>query len=149
MEPTSGTPRSGFGEVNEAVIAGENPPTILADAAVSSGVGLDAAAAVVASVTSMVTRRAITRANRYTASTRPVPSALQFSLGAYPRDAPGRNRTCDLALRRRALYPLSYGRGDSGECTGHSRPAVLDSGHLVDGDKLADVLAYVAQITEK
>jgi hypothetical protein len=26
-------------------------------------------------------------------------------------DAPGRNRTCDLALRRRALYPLSYGRG--------------------------------------
>ena len=25
-------------------------------------------------------------------------------------DAPGRNRTCDLALRRRALYPLSYGR---------------------------------------
>ena len=27
--------------------------------------------------------------------------------------APGRNRTCDLALRRRALYPLSYGRGES------------------------------------
>src|SRR3954453_10472984 len=26
------------------------------------------------------------------------------------RDAPGRIRTCDLALRRRALYPLSYGR---------------------------------------
>ena len=25
--------------------------------------------------------------------------------------APGRNRTCDLALRRRALYPLSYWRG--------------------------------------
>ena len=25
--------------------------------------------------------------------------------------APGRNRTCDLALRRRALYPLSYRRG--------------------------------------
>ena len=25
--------------------------------------------------------------------------------------APGRNRTYDLALRRRALYPLSYGRG--------------------------------------
>jgi hypothetical protein len=24
--------------------------------------------------------------------------------------APGRNRTCDLALRRRALYPLSYRR---------------------------------------
>ena len=28
------------------------------------------------------------------------------------RHAPGRIRTCDLALRRRALYPLSYGRGD-------------------------------------
>ncbi len=28
-------------------------------------------------------------------------------------DAPGRNRTCDLALRRRALYPLSYGRGEA------------------------------------
>jgi hypothetical protein len=26
-------------------------------------------------------------------------------------DAPGRNRTCDLALRRRTLYPLSYRRG--------------------------------------
>ena len=25
-------------------------------------------------------------------------------------DAPGRIRTCDLSLRRRALYPLSYGR---------------------------------------
>ena len=25
-------------------------------------------------------------------------------------DAPGTNRTCDLSLRRRALYPLSYGR---------------------------------------
>ena len=25
--------------------------------------------------------------------------------------APGRNRTCDLSLRRRTLYPLSYGRG--------------------------------------
>ncbi|MDX6486491.1 MAG: hypothetical protein QOF43_1644 [Gaiellaceae bacterium] len=29
-------------------------------------------------------------------------------------DAPGRNRTCDLALRRRALYPLSYGRRERG-----------------------------------
>src|SRR5262249_39779658 len=25
--------------------------------------------------------------------------------------APGRNRTCGLSLRRRTLYPLSYGRG--------------------------------------
>ena len=30
-----------------------------------------------------------------------------------PESAPGRNRTCDLALRRRALYPLSYWRGTS------------------------------------
>ena len=27
------------------------------------------------------------------------------------RSAPGKIRTCDLSLRRRALYPLSYGRG--------------------------------------
>ena len=32
---------------------------------------------------------------------------------ALARIAPGRNRTCDLALRRRALYPLSYRRGAS------------------------------------
>ena len=32
-------------------------------------------------------------------------------LQASRRDAPGRNRTCDLALRRRTLYPLSYRRG--------------------------------------
>ena len=31
--------------------------------------------------------------------------------------APGRIRTSDLALRRRALYPLSYGRGEKGECS--------------------------------
>jgi hypothetical protein len=31
-----------------------------------------------------------------------------------PLFAPGRIRTSDLALRRRALYPLSYGRGDAG-----------------------------------
>jgi hypothetical protein len=29
--------------------------------------------------------------------------------------APGKIRTCDLSLRRRALYPLSYGRKDVGE----------------------------------
>ena len=31
--------------------------------------------------------------------------------------APGRIRTCGLALRRRALYPLSYGRGER-QCIG-------------------------------
>ena len=30
--------------------------------------------------------------------------------------APGKIRTCDLCLRRAALYPLSYGRGE-GECS--------------------------------
>ena len=34
-----------------------------------------------------------------------------------PRHAPGTIRTCDLSLRRAALYPLSYGRG-KGECSG-------------------------------
>jgi hypothetical protein len=29
---------------------------------------------------------------------------------AWLRDAPGKIRTCDLCLRRAALYPLSYGR---------------------------------------
>ena len=28
------------------------------------------------------------------------------------RHAPGMIRTCDLCLRRAALYPLSYGRGE-------------------------------------
>ena len=32
-------------------------------------------------------------------------------------DAPGRIRTSDLALRRRALYPLSYGRSGAAQCT--------------------------------
>ena len=36
---------------------------------------------------------------------RPLPPA-----GGPSPYAPGRIRTCDLALRRRALYPLSYGR---------------------------------------
>ena len=31
--------------------------------------------------------------------------------------APGRIRTCGLALRRRALYPLSYGRGETASLT--------------------------------
>ena len=36
--------------------------------------------------------------------------------GTRRRNAPGRNRTCDLALRRRALYPLSYGRAGRRKC---------------------------------
>ena len=33
-------------------------------------------------------------------------------------DAPGTIRTCDLSLRRRTLYPLSYGRLENKECSG-------------------------------
>src|SRR6185437_13115844 len=53
-----------------------------------------------------------------TRSTRPCSGAngksrwtgLRRRTSRRPEDAPGRNRTCDLALRRRALYPLSYRR---------------------------------------
>jgi hypothetical protein len=38
-------------------------------------------------------------------------------------DAPGRNRTCDLALRRRALYPLSYRRGAAKSSRGQPEPS--------------------------
>jgi hypothetical protein len=34
-----------------------------------------------------------------------------------PHDAPGMIRTCDLCLRRAALYPLSYGRRGT-QCSG-------------------------------
>ena len=50
-------------------------------------------------------------------------------------DAPGRIRTFDLALRRRALYPLSYGRS-AGQCTDHGvaskrgPPSLRQSGFL-------------------
>ena len=37
-------------------------------------------------------------------------STMRLPRGYATRNAPGRNRTCDLALRRRALYPLSYRR---------------------------------------
>ena len=35
---------------------------------------------------------------------------VAYGAPAGPGDAPGTNRTCDLSLRRAALYPLSYGR---------------------------------------
>ena len=38
------------------------------------------------------------------------PNRCVFGLATRVSIAPGRNRTCDLALRRRALYPLSYRR---------------------------------------
>jgi hypothetical protein len=37
-------------------------------------------------------------------------STMRFRPSGTGGIAPGRNRTCDLALRRRALYPLSYRR---------------------------------------
>ena len=39
------------------------------------------------------------------------------------KSAPGRNRTCDLALRRDSLYPLSY-RGRK-QAAGRRRPLVV------------------------
>ena len=36
--------------------------------------------------------------------------------------APGRSRTCDLPLRRRLLYPLSYRGGSAGEVAGKVDP---------------------------
>ena len=35
---------------------------------------------------------------------------MRAAHGSAGVNAPGRNRTCDLALRRRTLYPLSYRR---------------------------------------
>jgi hypothetical protein len=37
-----------------------------------------------------------------------IASPLMFSNSLASNGAPGRNRTCDLALRRHSLYPLSY-----------------------------------------
>ena len=54
--------------------------------------------------------------------------------GFSPRpDAPGKIRTCDLCLRRAALYPLSYGRGE-GQCIRAGRPADRELGAVRDLD---------------
>ena len=53
--------------------------------------------------------------------------------GADTSDAPGRIRTCDLALRRRALYPLSYGRRETASVTtGGIGSGRADRGRLGD-----------------
>src|SRR5439155_7144989 len=44
---------------------------------------------------------------------------LQARLGL--SDAPGKIRTCDLCLRRAALYPLSYGRSGRNSVAGLTR----------------------------
>ena len=36
----------------------------------------------------------------------------EVSVAGHSEHAPGKIRTCDLSLRRRALYPLSYGRNE-------------------------------------
>src|SRR5207302_4836517 len=45
-------------------------------------------------------------------------------------NAPGRNRTCDLALRRRTLYPLSYRRRDQGSLASVGAEASAGGGDL-------------------
>jgi hypothetical protein len=57
--------------------------------------------------------------------------------------APGRNRTCDLALRRRTLYPLSYRREEASLSTGllEKRAALLaDRGAAVGTEVAVEVL---------
>ena len=55
-------------------------------------------------------------------------------LRAVRRNAPGKIRTCDLCLRRAALYPLSYGRGEGkSSCATDASPeraATRVAGHL-------------------
>ena len=50
---------------------------------------------------------------------------MSFPRTAWSRHAPGKIRTCDLCLRRAALYPLSYGREGAVSVAGRlpSRPA--------------------------
>src|SRR4051812_16929291 len=51
----------------------------------------------------------------------PGPTFIQASASVQRPNAPGRNRTCDLALRRRTLYPLSYRREEASLATGLQR----------------------------
>ncbi len=51
-----------------------------------------------------------------TTDLKPQPTKSPTSVSLHHIDsasAPGKIRTCDLSLRRRALYPLSYGRGQA------------------------------------
>jgi hypothetical protein len=57
--------------------------------------------------------------------------------------APGRNRTCDLALRRHSLYPLSY-RGKERPESG--RPAFEIGGG--EGDRTLDLRIANATLSQ-
>jgi hypothetical protein len=59
-------------------------------------------------------------------------------------NAPGRNRTCDLALRRHSLYPLSY-RGQDTEA-GVDTPASCDGGG--EGDRTLDLRIANATLSQ-
>src|SRR5439155_7714447 len=58
----------------------------------------------------------VARAAGSTPSTRMVEPNLRI-LGNRFSSARGRNRTCDLPLRRRSLYPLSYSGSSEGYCS--------------------------------
>jgi hypothetical protein len=62
-------------------------------------------------------------------------------------DAPGRNRTCDLALRRRALYPLSYRRFESVSLAAPRRAALPASAPTVLGRALPGKVACAKRET--
>ncbi|CAJ60489.1 hypothetical protein FRAAL1838 [Frankia alni ACN14a] len=46
--------------------------------------------------------------------------------------APGRDRTCDLVLRRHSLYPLSYGRVGTGGAYREAPPSVASPDQVLD-----------------
>jgi hypothetical protein len=53
---------------------------------------------------------------------------VRADTGAFERGAPDRNRTCDLPLRRRLLYPLSY--GGAVRCSVYARTWGIDGADL-------------------
>jgi hypothetical protein len=60
------------------------------------------------------------------------------------KSAPGRNRTCDLALRRHSLYPLSY-RGLRIEAGALPRPRRVGGG---EGDRTLDLRIANATLSQ-
>ena len=66
----------------------------------------------------------------------------QVKWGVGANGAPGRNRTCDLALRRHSLYPLSY-RGKEGPES--SRPSRGGGG---EGDRTLDLRIANATLSQ-